>query len=214
MSTLDTSITCDPSFQYEYPSELPFPHDTSCPLDPVLSNPYPTRYPSTSNVRASEIESSIENGSRGSTVDLSGTEVQSQEVRRRAQTLDAQRTTRQRRALTNEEVKRELSHDSIDSIERTPAQKMRRLVQNRVSQRNFRKRQQNQRERLEQQVKSLSAELEEMRKLYGDLMGRYEQARRGTSESSIEGSSGGGGGGGDWMGNQPGPGLYDTTLFA
>ena len=54
-----------------------------------------------------------------------------------------------------------------------------------------------------------------MRKLYGDLMGRYEQARRGTSESSIEGGGGGsgGGGGGDWMGNQSGPGLYDTTLF-
>ncbi|RAL68483.1 hypothetical protein DID88_007211 [Monilinia fructigena] len=64
------------------------------------------------------------------------------------------RAARERKPKSQSSRTRETSHDSADSIsEKTPAQKMRRLVQNRVSQRNFRKRQANERQRLEDQVK-------------------------------------------------------------
>lgn len=60
----------------------------------------------------------------------------------------------------------------------------RRLVQNRVSQRNFRKRQANERQRLEDQVKMLSTELHNLSDMYQDLLARYEQAQREKSSSS------------------------------
>ena len=60
----------------------------------------------------------------------------------------------------------------------------RRLVQNRVSQRNFRRRQANERQRLEDQVKMLSIELHDLNDMYQDLLGRYEQVQREKSSSS------------------------------
>lgn len=57
-------------------------------------------------------------------------------------------------------------------------------MQNRVSQRNFRKRQANERQRLEDQVKMLSTELHNLSDMYQDLLSRYEQVQREKSSSS------------------------------
>lgn len=57
-------------------------------------------------------------------------------------------------------------------------------MQNRVSQRNFRKRQANERQRLEDQVKMLSTELHNLNDMYQDLLNRYEQVQRDKSSSS------------------------------
>lgn len=95
------------------------------------------------------------------------------------------RASRDRKPKSLGSRTRETSHDSADSVtEKTPAQKMRRLVQNRVSQRNFRKRQANERQRLEDQVKMLSTELHNLSDMYQDLLARYEQAQREKSSSS------------------------------
>ncbi|QSZ37203.1 hypothetical protein DSL72_009297 [Monilinia vaccinii-corymbosi] len=88
------------------------------------------------------------------------------------------RASRERNPKSQGSRTRETSHDSVDSASaKTPAQRMRRLVQNRVSQRNFRKRQANERQRLEDQVKMLSTELHNLSDMYQDLLGRYEQAQ-------------------------------------
>ncbi|KAM0158291.1 hypothetical protein ACHAQE_002351 [Botrytis cinerea] len=95
------------------------------------------------------------------------------------------RASRERKTKSQGSRTRETSHDSTDSLtEKTPAQKMRRLVQNRVSQRNFRKRQANERQRLEDQVKMLSTELHNLGDMYQDLLSRYEQAQREKLSSS------------------------------
>ncbi|KAF7909731.1 uncharacterized protein EAF01_003449 [Botrytis porri] len=106
------------------------------------------------------------------------------------------RASRERKPKSQGSRTRETSHDSTDSVkEKTPAQKMRRLVQNRVSQRNFRKRQANERQRLEDQVKMLSTELHNLGDMYQDLLSRYEQAQsEKLSSSKLVGGWVGGGG--------------------
>jgi len=82
------------------------------------------------------------------------------------------------------------SPDSDDNkTEKTPAQKMRRLIQNRISQRNFRQRQASRRHKLEEQVE----ELQKRNKMYEDLLMKYEQMLRASSDSNGSAGSHAGG---------------------
>jgi hypothetical protein len=80
----------------------------------------------------------------------------------------------------------------------------RRLVQNRVSQRNFRKRQANERMRLEEQVKMLSSELHNLSDAYQDLLGRFEQVHRENSVANSEVIS-------SWMGDSSNMGPFNMA---
>ncbi|ESZ96574.1 hypothetical protein SBOR_3076 [Sclerotinia borealis F-4128] len=182
--TFDQDVPCDLDtgvFQSAYPY-------TTCMIPQTENSytipPYPSPYLDTIDISTvPELDQSIstENSRRGfgsegnEMIDEISTELE------RSQN----RASRERKPKAQGSRTRETSHDSVDSVtEKTPAQKMRRLVQNRVSQRNFRKRQANERQRLEEQVKVLSTELHNLGDMYQDLLSRYEQAEREKSSSS------------------------------
>ncbi|KAB8296001.1 hypothetical protein EYC80_008815 [Monilinia laxa] len=153
----DSTYTIPP-----YPS--PYLDTIDMPMAPELDQSTSTKH--SGRIVGSEINDMIEDMPNGS---------------KRSQN----RAARERKPRSQGSRTRETSHDSADSIsEKTPAQKMRRLVQNRVSQRNFRKRQANERQRLEDQVKLLSTELHNLSDMYQDLLSRYEQVQREKSSSS------------------------------
>ncbi|KAF5877548.1 putative transcription factor bzip protein [Botrytis fragariae] len=182
------SLTSDQDAPYDLNTEAfgsAFPY-TTCTIPQMESiytiPPYPSPYLDTIDVSmVPELEQSISTDSRnyGSERNDMINELSS-ELKR-----GQNRASRERKPKSQGSRTRETSHDSTDSVtEKTPAQKMRRLVQNRVSQRNFRKRQANERQRLEDQVKMLSTELHNLGDMYQDLLSRYEQAQSEKLSSS------------------------------
>ncbi|TGO50495.1 hypothetical protein BCON_0182g00090 [Botryotinia convoluta] len=192
--TFDQDAPCDLNTEAFGPA---FPY-TTCTIPQTESiytiPPYPSPYLDTIDVSmVPELEQSIsteESRNYGSERNEMINELSS-ELKR-----GQNRASRERKPKSQGSRTRETSHDSTDSVtEKTPAQKMRRLVQNRVSQRNFRKRQANERQRLEDQVKMLSTELHNLGDMYQDLLSRYEQAQsEKLSSSEIVGGWVGGGG--------------------
>ncbi|TGO13084.1 hypothetical protein BTUL_0077g00370 [Botrytis tulipae] len=175
--TFDQDAPCDLNTE-AFGSAFPY---TTCSIPQTESiytiPPYPSPYLDSIDVSmVPDLEQSIsteENRNYGSERNEMINELSS-ELKR-----GQNRASRERKPKSQGSRTRETSHDSTDSVtEKTPAQKMRRLVQNRVSQRNFRKRQANERQRLEDQVKMLSTELHNLGDMYQDLLSRYEQAQR------------------------------------
>ncbi|KAI9649301.1 hypothetical protein NHQ30_001873 [Ciborinia camelliae] len=180
----DQDVPCDMNTD-AFESAFPY---TACMIPQAESTytipPYPSPYLDTNDTSmVPELDQSVSTeNSRGSFGSKRNEMIEEMSTEKKR---SQNRAPRERKPKSQGSRTRETSHDSADSVtEKTPAQKMRRLVQNRVSQRNFRKRQANERQRLEDQVKMLSTELHNLSDMYQDLLSRYEQAQREKSSSS------------------------------
>ncbi|PQE33641.1 YAP5 and YAP7 protein [Rutstroemia sp. NJR-2017a WRK4] len=206
--SVDRELPGDMSGMDSFESGYSYPMDSMIP--PMQSTysipPYSTRYISTMNMpMVPQLAQSIstDDGHRDVSSER-GEEIEA-ELARTKGSRSSQRKPREKKSVAQGVRTRETSHDSTDSVsEKTPAQKMRRLVQNRVSQRNFRKRQANERMRLEEQVKMLSSELHSLSDAYQDLLRRFEQVHRENSVANSEVIS-------SWMGDSGSMGPFNMT---
>ncbi|KAM3083842.1 hypothetical protein ACMFMG_002048 [Clarireedia jacksonii] len=195
---VDREVPCDVSGMDSFESGYSYPMDSMMP--PMESTfpipPYPTRYMAAMNMPMEpQFAQSISTDEGHRDVSSERGEEIEAELAQTKRSRGSQRKPREKKSVAQGVRTRETSHDSTDSVsEKTPAQKMRRLVQNRVSQRNFRRRQANERLRLEEQVKMLSSELHILNDAYQDLLGRFEQVRRGNSVANSDMIS-------SWMGD-------------